>query len=311
MKKTILSILSIGLFTATSFGQTQPPNIGFEEWEELDGSLSNTYWEPEEWSTSNQCTELLNATPVTQSSDAYQGASSARLETLDGPGEIIVMNGVITTANMICLASSGGQEGGINFPSFGGGVRSFPDSLVGWYKYAPIDNDSAYSQIMFLANNEQDTVCFTRLDYHAQAEWTRFSVAICPGNTDDPEILSLLFSSSWGDGAAGEGEIGSVFYLDAIEFIYPLDISVGNELADGNWSVYPNPASDVVNVRSLVGEKAKIEILDVTGKTVMVSSLNSDNTRLELSTFLAGVYLYQIRSTENEVLRTGKLFVNH
>ncbi|MGB0917915.1 MAG: T9SS type A sorting domain-containing protein, partial [Flavobacteriales bacterium] len=153
-------------------------------------------------------------------------------------------------------------------------------------------------------------VCFTRIDFHAQAEWTRFSAPICPGETDAPEKLSLFFSSSWGDGGQGEAVVGSVFFVDDVEFIYPVDISVGDELTSKNWSVYPNPAVNVLNVKSLLGEQASIEILDITGKTVKAVNLTSDNTAIDVNKLVAGVYLYQIRSEENQVLRTGKLLVN-
>lgn len=310
MKRTILSILATGVITSTLFGQTQPLNTGFENWEELPGSLSNTFWEPNDWNTSNKCTELLNAAAVSQSSDAHSGSSSARLESLDGPGPTIVMNGVLTTAEVICLASSGGQSGGMPFPSLGEGVRSFPDSIVGWYKYAPVGNDSAYSQIMFLANNDQDTVCFTRIDFHTQPNWTRFSAPICPGNNTEPEKLSLFFSSSWGDGAQGEGEIGSVFFVDDVEFIYPLDIGVGDELNANEWLVYPNPTQGDLNINTEPGIDANIEVLDITGKQVAFEKLNDQKTNINLSKLVAGIYLYQIKSLNNQVLRTGKLLVN-
>ncbi|MGB0369691.1 MAG: T9SS type A sorting domain-containing protein, partial [Flavobacteriales bacterium] len=77
-----------------------------------------------------------------------------------------------------------------------------------------------------------------------------------------------------------------------------------------NWSVYPNPAVNVLNVKSLLGEQASIEILDITGKTVKAVNLTSDNTAIDVNKLVAGVYLYQIRSEENQVLRTGKLLVN-
>lgn len=306
MKKTILSILSISLVTAAAFAQIQPANANFDNWETLNGPISNTYEEPNDWNTSNECTALINQFSVTKSTDAYQGTHSARLESRSTSFQGVIANGVVTTAQMICLAQGGGQEGGSSY------TDSFvPDSVVGWYKYTPANMDSAYGQIMFLANNEIDTVSFTRVDLHAAAEWTRFSHPITPIDGISPEKLSLLFSSSWGDGGQGEAEVGSILFIDDVKFVYAEDVSVGEELSAKNWSVYPNPAVDVLNVKSLLGEQANIEILDITGKTVRFLNLRTSTSSVDITDLVSGVYLYQIRSLENEVLRTGKLLVNH
>lgn len=310
MKRTILSILSFSLIGIEVFAQTAIPNAGFEDWQTLQGPISNTYEEPYDWNSANECTAIVNQFSVNKSTDSHSGTYSAELESKSTSFQGIIANGVLTTATMICLAQGGGQEGGMAFPAFPAGIRSYPDSIVGWYKYAPAGNDSAYSQIMFLANNDLDTVCFTRIDFHAAANWTRFSAAICPGNNSSPEKLSLLFSSSWGDGSQGQAVVGSIFHIDDIEFIYPLDIGVGDELEANKWSVYPNPVIGELNINVAQGQEAHIEILDVTGKRIKYVKLSDERISIDLSTLVAGVYLYQIKSLENQVLRTGKLLVN-
>ncbi|MFT5279795.1 MAG: hypothetical protein ACI9P8_001434, partial [Bacteroidia bacterium] len=159
MKKSLLTILCGALtITATQAQIAQPTNANFENWEQLNGSISNTYNEPVDWNSGNECSEIINVLAVTESSDAYEGSSSARLETLTAFG-FTKVNGVITTANMICSASDGGQEGGSAYTAM------IPDSIVGYFKYAPVASDSAYCQIMFLANNDLDTVSFTRVNF--------------------------------------------------------------------------------------------------------------------------------------------------
>jgi len=305
MKKSLLIIISAAFLSTVAKSQTQPANADFENWQTINGPISNTYQEPNDWNSSNECTALINQFSVTKSTDAYSGTYSARLESRGTSFQGVIANGVITTAQMICLAQGGGQEGGSPYTDV------IPDSIVGWYKYAPATNDSAYAQIMFLANNETDTVSFTRVNIHAAANWTRFSAAINPlEGTTAPEKLSLFFSSSWGDGGQGQAVVGSVLYVDAVEFVFPFDIGVGEELSANNWSVYPNPVSGVLNVESLVGEKATIEIFDVTGKVVGFSNLNADRTGIDFSDFVAGAYMYQIRSLDSQILKTGKLLVN-
>jgi hypothetical protein len=301
MKKLVLSVLGMS-FAALGFSQTQVPNIDFENWETLNGPISNQYEEPEDWSSSNECTAIINQFAVTKSTDAQSGNYSVRMETFQAFGNIRA-NGIVTTSQMICLADGGGQEGGMAYTDM------YPDSLTGWFKYAPVNNDSAYCQIMWLSNNDMDTTCFTRIDFHAAAEWTRFSVPLCPGEEGSAEKLSMLFSSSWGDGSQGEAEVGSVFFLDNIAFANG-PIGIDEAQTERTWTVYPNPVQGELNVQVLSGQEANIEIIDVTGKLVKKERVSEMNHKIDVSQLVTGIYLYQIRSLDKEVLRTGKLLVN-
>ena len=305
MKKSLLTILCGALtVTATQAQIAQPTNANFENWETLNGSIGNTYTEPVDWNTGNECSEIINQLAVTESSDAYQGSSSARLETLTAFG-LVKVNGIITTANMICSANSGGQEGGVGYTAM------IPDCIVGYFKYSPAANDSAYCQVMFLANNDLDTISFTRVDFTENVgAWARFSAPISPATSEQtPEKLSLFFSSSWGDGSQGEAEVGSVFFIDAVSFIEnPLGVAEYYNSVD--WNVYPNPATDIVNIKGVTGQNATIEILDVTGKQVKFENIANGNTAINLDGLVEGIYLYQIKKLNGEIERTGKLMVN-
>ena len=113
MKRTLLSILSVGVIVGISHAQTQVPNIGFENWETLNGPISNTYEEPVDWNSANECTAIVNQFSVIKSTDAHSGTYSAMLESKSTSFQGVIANGVLTTANMICLAQGGGQEGGL------------------------------------------------------------------------------------------------------------------------------------------------------------------------------------------------------
>ncbi len=305
MKKTLLAIVGGAFIATASYAQiAQPINANFESWETLNGSISNTYDEPTDWNTGNECSEILNQLAVTESSDAYAGSSSARLETMTGFPNIHI-NGVVTTATMICSATSGGQEGGSSYTAM------IPDSIVGYFKSAPMANDSAYSQIMFLANNNMDTLSYTRINFSTTInEWTRFSAPITPATSGQtPETLSLLFSSSWGDGSQGEAVVGSVFYIDSVHFIEN-PVGIRELYNNADWSVYPNPATTLVNVKGVSNETATIEILDVTGKQVRFGNIVSGNISVDIDDLVEGVYLYQIKTLNGAIARTGKLVIN-
>lgn len=305
MKKAIHSILCVALsVTAVQAQIIQPINADFENWETYNGSISNTYDEPVDWNTGNECSELINQLAVTKSSDAFAGSFSARLETLPAFGNIKV-NGVITTATMICSANSGGQEGGTPYTAM------IPDSIIGYFKSAPAPNDSAYCQIMFLANNDLDTVSYTRVNFSETVnEWTRFSAPVTPASTgQSPEVLSLLFSSSWGDGSQGEAVVGSIFYIDNVSFV-AVPQSVNEHYTNSDWSVYPNPATNQVNIKGVSNETATVEFVDVAGKQVKFDVINTGEASISIDDLPEGVYLYQIRTLKGAVVRTGKVMIH-
>lgn len=67
--------------------------------------------------------------------------------------------------------------------------------------------------------------------------------------------------------------------------------------------VYPNPAGDEVNIRSMSGDILEMRMLDITGKTVLVERPNSSFSRLQIDHLRAGVYLMNIRTEEGTSFR--------
>jgi hypothetical protein len=73
--------------------------------------------------------------------------------------------------------------------------------------------------------------------------------------------------------------------------------------------VYPNPARDMVNF-SVDGEVAKtITIMDITGKQVENIVITSGNTQVNVGNYTGGIYLYQIKSEDGQVIKSGKFNV--
>jgi len=299
MKRTLLAILALAFSTGLVMAQNPTPNASFENWEDITSGL-NTYSEPVDWSSVNECTSILSIQPLTQSSVAHSGNSSANLTTVAGIGDI-KYNGVLTTSTMNCDPFNPGITGGTNYD-----LR--PDSIVGWFQYAPVDVDTAYVQVILF--NQGDTVGYLKLKNHQTiSEWTRFSGAIEYFNQLTPDVISVFFNSSWGNGNLGEGFGGSELLIDDVELIFN-STGIEEELAQGNWVVYPNPAVGEVNIRIPSGKEANIEILDVTGKRVKYVKVNEMESTIAVDQLVAGIYLYQITSLDKHVIKTGKLLIN-
>lgn len=66
--------------------------------------------------------------------------------------------------------------------------------------------------------------------------------------------------------------------------------TVGNELT--GYSVYPNPATDVVTINGLENELSKVEVYNITGQRVLTSTTNMET--INVGTFNAGVYFVKL-----------------
>ena len=71
--------------------------------------------------------------------------------------------------------------------------------------------------------------------------------------------------------------------------------------------IYPNPASDKVNIYLTKKSEYKINLFDVTGQNVLEIMVTSDSATLDVSAFAKGLYLIQITDTRSNEVITRKL----
>ncbi|MFT5919648.1 MAG: hypothetical protein ACI9FU_001461 [Granulosicoccus sp.] len=294
MRKTLLFVAA-GLLSGLSYGQMMP-NMGFENWETFGG-----YTEPVDWNTANECAAQISIVSVTESNDAHSGASSARLETKDFLMALKV-NGVVTTATMICDPSNPGQVGGYS-------ETARPDSMVFWAKYTPVQTDNAYCQVIFFgAGGDTDTISYDKHDVMGTvANWTRYSFPISWMTADNPTEASVLFNSSWGNGNENQGFEGSVFLVDDVEWTMTEPESVPEGEAQ-KWKLSPNPVSDFMTVTG-TAKGGQLEVYNITGERVGGWNLGAFQSTINLSELPAGLYLYQLNTRNNEPIKTGKFLV--
>ena len=71
-----------------------------------------------------------------------------------------------------------------------------------------------------------------------------------------------------------------------------------NQVIDGNILVYPNPASDILNITGAI--EGTLKLYDVSGRLLVEEKIKG-NTQLNLSSYDTGVYLLQV-ITDNTVI---------
>ncbi|MGE0637128.1 MAG: T9SS type A sorting domain-containing protein [Bacteroidia bacterium] len=290
MKKLFTLILS-GLAVNYSANAQALPNPGFENW-----TAGSGYENPNNWSTLNSATSFLGIVTVSKSTDAHGGTYSLRGETkfigapFNQAAPALVTTGTINTTTQEI-------EGGIAY-------TERPDSVAGWMKYAPVNVDTGYIEVLLMNANATDTVARARFDQPvAASEWFRFSAPFVYSSSANPELSRVILLPSSGYSPV----VGSVVQFDDLEFVFTTGINENNEIYP--FSVYPNPATDELFIKNPLTQTAKMQVYDVAGKKVNELNIGLNTTRASISTYAPGVYIYMFTDNNSEILHTGKFAV--
>lgn len=88
----------------------------------------------------------------------------------------------------------------------------------------------------------------------------------------------------------------------------PGSAAIDNATSNGGLTIYPNPATDRINIVQENGwENATVNLLDLSGKMVRSVNLNLQLTEMDLMGLNAGLYLYQVLDVNGKLLTTGKI----
>lgn len=289
MKKLFTLILS-GIVAANSVNAQSLPNPGFENW-----TAGSGYDNPNNWNTLNSSTSFLGIVTVSKSTDAHGGTYSLRGETkfigapFNQAAPALVTTGTINTTTQAI-------EGGI-------ATSERPDSITGWMKYAPVNVDTGYIEVLLYANNYQDTI--GRAKFYtpvALSDWTYFSTAVEYYSAAAVEASRVILLPSSGY----QPVVGSVVQFDDLAFVTNTGI---NENTKYEFRVYPNPATDELFIKNPLTQTATMQVYDVAGKKVTELNIGLNTTRTNISMYSPGVYLYTLTGNNSEILHTGKFAV--
>ncbi|MFC2111210.1 T9SS type A sorting domain-containing protein [Bacteroidota bacterium] len=276
-------------------GVAQIPNSGFENWSPIEIE------EPDDWWTINFAGVYNNTFSATKSTDAYHGTYALRLETQYLFDDTI---GYITNGRF----DDNGPNGGMS-------VWQNPHKLTGYYKYTPVGPDTALAALFSLDYTPSDTIMVDSnlIKLPAAYTYTYFEVPLLYNSWPIIDTLNIAFASSNIMDDTPYAGVGSVLYIDSLNLIYkPLSIDE-NALAKNEFKIFPNPASDVINITSslAVNGDLHISIYNSIGKLVMEKALIplsfNDFFKLDISALKPAIYLYKIQT--NDDLKNGKLIV--
>jgi hypothetical protein len=300
MKKILVAYMTLILFAGISTAQTQFENPGFEDWEDILASETDTIREPVDWSslkTSDNPT-LSSLAPVVlkRSSLAHSGNFSMQLTNVMS---FIVVNGAACNGRIhpnisteLSYSFTDTLDSQWNTP-----LTARPDSVAGWYMYTPQGSDTMQFKVALHRDfgKQPDADYMDNWTGVAQfnsalntaGEWKRFSVPFVYYSDEIPEYALVVMNS-------GNGFLpvaGSIVLFDDIEMIYNSpQVSVNTP---------ENPAGFIYAVenRLLVIRGMKQDlynsaaICDVAGRLVWSGKVTSDRIDLSSAKLKNGIYL--------------------
>jgi Secretion system C-terminal sorting domain len=124
------------------------------------------------------------------------------------------------------------------------------------------------------------------------------------------DTVRVIFSSS--GGGRSKACDSSTLYVDDVSMTgvaNPDFTGVKNVVNNNAVSVFPNPATSVLNISCLQSAATTFELYSVTGQMVAQKYL-SGNDKLDVSDLSSGLYIYTVRDNQSAIIQSGKVALN-
>jgi hypothetical protein len=303
MKKLQRLATLVALSTSSILSAQQFENGNLENWENV-GTATE---EPENWSSLKTADALASTAPQVLTRDAGRlGGYSARLEVKTVFG--IPANGIMTNGR---VHADFNPENGYVYtiptdPQWHTVFTNRPDSLVGWFKYAPQSGDKGKVEVILHVNEarlpfngyENNLIGRARYDItQSSNDWVRFSVPFQYFTTSNPEFI--LATVAAGDSTIAKN--GTILWVDDLELIY----------TDPTVSLLQNPfnkihvfhANEALNFE--VNFEGDYEVVNLLGQRVQSGSIEKNIPFHHPP----GIYTVRLREINNDIVRSKKLYI--
>lgn len=163
--------------------------------------------------------------------------------------------------------------------------------------------DSNNKYIAFDYTNDNGEFEFSSLSngsYSLQGEVT--------GNSSTSEFVELSAANPFSD--------ENMLVIDCNSFVGIEDFTIASEIIEVK-EVFPMPASEFVNLRiqSNSNEKIEVDIIDQIGRIYVNQAINISSgeslIELNLSNLQTGLFIFRIKSSEGQILHTGKIIITN
>jgi hypothetical protein len=172
-------------------------------------------------------------------------------------------------------------------------LTSRPDSLAGWFRCAPMENDNGMIKVCLStdstslpATDSSNWVAYAEYSFPSNevTEWKRFSVPFVYYSSNNPTYILAVLSSSAGFDAVENSKI----WFDDLELIYPTGI---NDIENYDLTLYGNGNSLNVFIKSNKREKGVISLIDLNGKLLYRKGIETNIKQTFTTDFTYGLYI--------------------
>jgi len=304
MHMKTLNVLILSLLIGSAMAQTQIPEGGFNNW--IPNS-TNIYCEPagDWWTTLNSLAALGGPVTVSQTTDAHTGEYAAQLETKLW-GDFLI-SGLLASGSFIMTEP---------YIQNGRPFTDTPSKFKVWYKYTPVNGDSAGVGAILTryntATGQKDTLAkAVRAITENVQTYTQFEIDfdyMIPGI--NPDTIIIVFTSS-GDGGNFLGEVGSTLILDDVSLEYPSGLQE-SLLPEFTVQAFPSPAAKQVTFKFNTTQAKKLlcHIYSLDGRLIQSYSPTGEEHQMDVSTWPQGKYILQVY-TGNNLVSSAKFVVAH
>ena len=284
MKKVLLTITAF--CAAVSLNAQTLINGGFEDAMTANPSFVNVH-------LTNGWFALINGGP---DASAFEGSQAAQLVTATDPA----LNTALTWGD--------DNITGIAQQIYEGPIADPANVTVSFmYKFASVGGDVGFVQVAIydtLGTGATDDVAlyFDNIEFTAdQANWTQVDFTMtATGNPGTANLMAFIaVSSEEGYFVAGSPNPGTTLWLDDVQ------LSTGTsgieEVEGFNLTVYPNPAGDVLNIKT-TGVASNVSIISLDGKVISTQVMNGTFAAVNVADLQAGAYFYQVTAEDGSVV---------
>jgi hypothetical protein len=278
MKSTIitLTILFAGFLSA----KTQVPvKAGFEDWCTVQPI---SFEDVECWDSPNpMCSSLGLPSSITLTDDAYKGTYALKLETgMDEMGLPLIAEAIYKDK-----------------------IYSRPEKFTGYCKADLKEDDYAIINISFMSDRGQ--IGWGSLNIEKSSDiFYRFEIPIHYLSTImQPDSFAIYIYSS-----SGKAKVGTTIIIDDLAFETMTDVTI--PLAEPFLTrITPNPSTDDILVE-LPKELGLVyfRIFDSNGR-IMEYQTFEYQVRINVSEYIPGLYIYEVRLPNNEIYDKGRIRV--
>ncbi|MDR1878701.1 MAG: T9SS type A sorting domain-containing protein [Bacteroidales bacterium] len=188
-----------------------------------------------------------------------------------------------------------------------------PSGLKGWYKYTPVNGDSAAIEIR-LKRGGVVIGSGKQVVKETVADWSEFTVPVTYTSTEAPDSVIVIFASSGnydftnlGTLMQCKGQIGSALCIDNVEFEYlPIGINEASQ-QEIKSDVYPNPSEKQITVRMAKEVNGTVFVYDYLSRKTGEYPISGTETIIDIQDYAAGSYVINV--VENGRIISSRHFV--